>query len=97
MFAGNANFTTTSGTTGIYALNFAFDGPLYVADITAFDAATPVLQIGSVTDARVTGYAFLQPNAHAIQVSGIANLRFTAGTDSLGQTHSMAGNLGRFE
>lgn len=79
-----ASYFATKGLTGVYAPGVTFTGPLFVGDITASDAALPVLQVGSVSDARITGGDLLQTNGQAVQVSGITQLKFTAGTNSHG-------------
>lgn len=78
----NASYFGTKGFTGIYAPGIAFTGPVFVGDINAFDSATPVLMIGSSPDTRVTGGDLLQTNGQAISVTGLTQLKFTAGTSS---------------
>ena len=80
----NASYLATTGMTGVYAPAVQFAGPLFVGDISASDAAAPVLLIGSSSDVRVTGGDLLQPNAQPVKVSGITQLKFTAGSDSQG-------------
>jgi hypothetical protein len=84
--ASNASFFATRGFTGIYAPGIAFQGPVFVGDINAFDAATPVLLLGSAEDVRITGGDLAQSNNSAVQVSGFSRLNFTAGGDSGGHT-----------
>jgi uncharacterized protein (DUF1800 family) len=81
---GNASYVATAGLTGVYAPGVQIGGPLYVGDIAAFDSATPVLVVGSVNDARVTGGDLFQPNSQSISVSGIGLLNLTAGVNSQG-------------
>jgi sugar lactone lactonase YvrE len=82
--AANAKFQGWGGLTGVYAPGVEFTGPVYVGDITAYDEATPVIITGSVSDARVTGGNLFQDNAHAVQVGGLTQLKFTAGSSSAG-------------
>src|SRR5690606_807674 len=60
--AANATFFASQGATGVFAPGVDFTGPVYVGDITAFDTATPVLVLGAVTDASITGGDLLQDN-----------------------------------
>jgi uncharacterized protein (DUF1800 family) len=78
----NTSFFATKGLTGIYAPGVQFTGPVYVGDINAFGAATPVLLLGSATDTRITGGDLLQSNAQPVTLSGIAQLSYVAGTTS---------------
>lgn len=82
----NANYFASQGFTGIYAPRVAFQGPVYIGDISAFDDATSVIQVGSASDVRITGGDLLQDNGAAVEVSGIAQLKFTSGSDSHGRT-----------
>ncbi len=80
----NASYYGTKGITGVFAPNVQFTGPVYVGDINAFDAATPVLVIGSASDVRVTGGDLLQANGSHILVDGLSSVQLTAGTTSQG-------------
>jgi sugar lactone lactonase YvrE len=80
----NARFFAAKGLTGIYAPGVSFSGPVYIGDITASADATPVLRLGSASNTRITGGDLLQANGAAVQVSGIAQLVFAAGSDSHG-------------
>ncbi|ACB76517.1 non-reducing end alpha-L-arabinofuranosidase family hydrolase [Opitutus terrae] len=82
--AANAGFRATAGLTGVYAPGVEFAGPVFVNDITAFDAATPVLLLGAATDVRITGGALAQDNGRAVAVSGFDRLQFTNGSNSHG-------------
>ncbi|WP_202796022.1 family 43 glycosylhydrolase [Opitutus terrae] len=82
----NANYFASRGVTGVYAPGVAFDGPVFVGNITAFDAAQPKIVLGSVSDARIAGGDLYQDNGAAVQVSGITQLKFTNGSDSHGNT-----------
>jgi hypothetical protein len=80
----NACYAATRGLTGVIAPGVAFTGSVFVGDITASGTAEPALLLGSSGDVRITGGNLLQPNGQPVQVSGIAQLRFTAGQDSHG-------------
>ncbi len=81
----NTNYFASKGLTGIYAPGVAFQGPIFIGDLSAYDAAEPAILVGSVADARITGGSLLQINGAAIQVSGLTQLAFTAGADSHGR------------
>lgn len=79
--AANVTFSNSKGLTGVYAPGVDF--PIaFVGDIDATGTATPVLLLGSSTDARVTGGDLAQTNGRPVKVSGVSTLSFTAGTDS---------------
>lgn len=80
--AAGASCFATKGLTGIYAPGVQFTGPVFISDITASDTATPVFIIGSATDTRITGGDLLQTNGQPVKVSGVTQLRFTAGGTS---------------
>lgn len=84
----NVRFAGDRGITGVYAPGVTFSGPVYVGDIDASGTATPVLKIGSAADTRITGGDLRQTNGRAVQVSGLAQLQFTAGSTS----HYVAAN-----
>ena len=87
--------TATKGITGIYAPGVQFTGPIYVGDIDSRDnAATPMFVIGSCTDTRITGGDLLQASGQAVRVSGLGQLRFTAGVDANGNALSAKANRG---
>lgn len=90
----NANYFAAKGFTGLYAPGVAFAGPVFIGDITAFDAAQPGLITGSVADARITGGDLQQDNRRPVRVSGINRLKFTAGADSHGNALPVQANLG---
>ncbi len=95
--AANGSFFRTSGLTGISAPGVAFQGPVYVGDITADANATGVLVFGSTTEVRITGGDLQQLNSRAIQVDGIIRLNFTAGAKSNGSALPVQANKGRLE
>ena len=88
----NALILATRGWTGIFAPGVNFTGPIFVGEITAAGDATPVLQIGSGTDVRITGGDLLQANGRAVEVSGISALQFAAGSSSHGVISPAQGN-----
>ncbi|MEO5958940.1 MAG: immunoglobulin domain-containing protein, partial [Opitutaceae bacterium] len=95
--AANASFFATKGITGIYAPGVQFAGPVFIGDIGAFDQATPVLILGSAGDTRITGGDLKQENGKAVRVSGLAQLKFAAGTDSHGTVLAAKTNQARLE
>ena len=82
----DASYFATKGSTGIYAPGVQFTGPVYAEDINAFTAAGSLLIIGSSPDTRITGGDMSQANGQPVQVSGLTQLKFTAGTMSSGGT-----------
>lgn len=92
----NAHYFGTRGLTGIYAPGVAFQGPVFVGNIDAFDAATPVLVLGSAADVRVTGGDMAQTNGKAVLVSGVTQLKFTGGSDSHGHLFAAKANKAKF-
>jgi hypothetical protein len=93
----NASYFATKGYTGVYAPNVEFIGPVFVGDIRAENEATPVLVIGSGTDTRITGGDLLQTNGRAVQVSGLTQLKFAAGSNSHGTLFPAQTNRARLE
>ncbi len=80
----DASYSAAQGLTGVYAPGVQFTGPVYVRNINATGTATPVLFIGSCSDARITGGNLLQTNGQPVKVAGLTKLNFTAGSDSQG-------------
>ena len=80
--ASDASCFATKGLTGIYAPGVQFTGPVFVSDINASAAATPVFMIGSSPDTRITGGDLLQDNGQPVKVTGLTQLKFTAGGTS---------------
>ncbi len=95
--AADASFFAAKGLTGVYAPNVQFTGPVFVNDIAASGNATPVLILGSGSDVRITGGDLLQTNNRAVQVNGITQLKFTAGSNSHGVGFSAQINRARLE
>ncbi|HWA87145.1 MAG TPA: glycoside hydrolase family 44 protein [Opitutus sp.] len=85
--AANARFTASHGATGVYAPGVEFLGPVFIGDISASGDATPVIILGSAADTRITGGNLAQANFEAVQVRGISQLKFTAGSDANGDLH----------
>lgn len=80
----NAHYFASAGFTGLYAPGVAFQGPVYLGDISAYDSAQGVILAGSTADARITGGDLGQANDRPVQVSGLARLTFYPGSDSHG-------------
>jgi hypothetical protein len=86
----NTRFSARNGLTGLLASDVLFTGPIYVGDVDASDAATPVLSIGGgqgverTSEIQVAGGDLFQSNDRAVQISGITRLQFVAGTTSQG-------------
>jgi hypothetical protein len=93
----NAGYFNIKGVTGFYAPGVQFQGPVFVGDISAADDARPVYIIGGGSDVRVTGGDLLQANSRPVAVSGITELKFTAGTNSKGELESAQANQARLE
>ena len=91
----NASYTNYYGLTGLYAPGVQFTGPVYLGDISATYSIMPAIITGSSPDTRITGGDLLQANGHDVQVSGIAQLKFTAGTDSHGNVIAAKTNRAR--
>jgi uncharacterized delta-60 repeat protein len=80
----NASYVAVQGVAGIRAPGVQFTGPVYVGDINAADTATPMLLLGLANDVRIAGGDLWQANGQPVQVSGIAQLKFTDGMTSGG-------------
>ena len=94
----NANYFATKGLTGLYAPGVAFQGPVYLGNVSAFDDATPVIVIGSATgNTWINGGDLVQDNGRAVQVSGLTQLHFKAGSDSHGNLLAAKANQARLE
>ena len=91
----NASYTNYYGLTGLYAPGVQFTGPVYIGDISATYSIMPCIITGSSSDTRITGGDLLQANGHDVQVSGIAQLKFTAGVDSHGRAIPVKTNRAR--
>ncbi len=79
-----ATYFAARGLTGVYAPGVTFVGPLFIGDINASDAAIPAIVIGSSPDTRITGGDLFQTNGQPVQVNGLTQLKFTAGSTSSG-------------
>ena len=82
--AGNASFSGTRGVIGLYAPNVAFSGPVLVGDISAADEGWPMLVTQAATNVAITGGDLLQANGRPVEVSGVSQMHFLAGTTSYG-------------
>ena len=82
--AGNAPFSAQSGVTGIDAPGVRFSGPVNVGNITAFEDARPVFQLGYAKNTLIVGGDLFQPNGSTVAVTGVWRLRFVAGQTSRG-------------
>lgn len=78
----NASYLATAGYTGLFAPGLQFTGSVFLGDIVAADAATPVIMIGSSSNTQINGGDLLQSNGRAVQVVGLTQLRFVAGVTS---------------
>lgn len=95
--AANAHFFATAGVTGIYAPGVQFSGSVFVHDINASDTASPTLLLGAAGDVRITGGDLRQANQAPVRVSGVTQLKFTAGATSHAVALPMQTNQGRIE
>ena len=95
--AANASLFATRGFTGVYAPGVQFTGPVFVNDINASTTATPLFMIGAGADVRVTGGDLFQANGRVVQVSGMTQLKFTAGSSSQGTLFPAQANQARLE
>lgn len=80
--AAGASCFAAKGLTGIYAPGVQFTGPVFISDIAASSAATPVFIIGSSPDTRITGGDLFQTNGQPVKIAGLTELKFTAGGTS---------------
>lgn len=101
LFMGNAAFNETQGETGLYAPGVSVINNIRTHDLTAFDQARPVLRFGSTPNSdngvRITGGNLQQPNARAIDLSGVNKVTMGAGTDSHGRAEAAQSSQARFE
>jgi len=93
----NTSYFATNGFAGVYAPGVQFTGPVFIGDISAADAATPVLLLGSSSDTRITGGDLLQMNGQPVRISGVSQLKFTDGTTSHSILLPAQGNKARLE
>lgn len=93
----NASYFATKGLTGICAPGVQFVGPVYVGDINASDAASPLLLLGSASEVQINGGDLLQTNGKAVQVSGLTQLRFVDGMTSHGNLLPAQSDRSRLE
>ncbi|MBA3849957.1 MAG: hypothetical protein C0502_08165 [Opitutus sp.] len=96
ILSANTHYWRDRGSTGIYAPDVILaDGRAFFQDLSARDTAKPILILGSASDVRVTGGDLRQDNNQAVEVHGFTQLRFTAGTDSHGNSLPAQTNQGR--
>ncbi|HVU22498.1 MAG TPA: immunoglobulin domain-containing protein [Opitutus sp.] len=94
----DTRYSARAGLTGIYAPGVQFNGPIYLGEVSARGDATPVIRIGSTVAATaITGGSLFQANGRAVQVSGLTQLKFQAGSDSGGNLHPAQQNQARLE
>ncbi|MEX2045437.1 MAG: Ig-like domain-containing protein, partial [Opitutus sp.] len=97
VFAGNASFFAAKGLTGLAAPGVQFTNRVAISDISAYDAATPMLLVGSANELLITGGDLWQRNDRSLQVGGFSEIQFVNGTTSHGILHPAQPNLARFE
>lgn len=101
LFIGNGAFNDLVGDTGLYAPGVSFSFHIRVCDISAFDNARPVLLLGGTPNPenglRILGGDLEQPNARAIEISGVGKVLMSAGTDSHNRFEPAQTNKGRLE
>jgi hypothetical protein len=68
--------------------------PVFIGDIAAFDAATPVILLGGAANTSINGGDLLQTNSAPVQVSGLVQLKFVNGSTSHGLLLSAQNNQG---
>jgi hypothetical protein len=97
VLSANAHYWHDRGITGIYApgVTFSSGGRVFLHDLGARGSATPVVRLGGATDVRITGGDLKQDNNASIVVSGMAQIRMAAGTDSHGNALAARTNQGR--
>ena len=94
----DTRYSARTGLTGLYAPGVQFNGPIYIGDLSARGDATPVIEIGSTLAATaITGGSLSQANGKAVQVSGLTQLKFQAGSDAGGNLYPAQANDARFE
>jgi sugar lactone lactonase YvrE len=94
----NAHYLNTAGVAGLHAPGVQFTGPVYICNISAADACTPEILLGSISgEVQINGGDLFQPNGRAVQVSGIPLLRFVDGSTSAGVMLPAQPNRARIE
>jgi hypothetical protein len=81
---GNVHYFANQGFTGVYAPGVELAGPVNIGDVSAFDAATPVLVFGDAGTVNITGGSLEQANGQSVKVSGIVQVKFIEGMTSQG-------------
>ncbi len=98
LLTANTVYSGSRGYVGVYAPNVQLNDRLFVGDVSATETGSPTLVLAGVaTPARITGGDILQGNARAIQITGLARLEMSAGTDSHGVQQVAQPSRGRVE
>jgi cyclophilin family peptidyl-prolyl cis-trans isomerase len=95
--SANANYSATSGLTGVYAPRVRIGGPLFIGDIAASGTAVPTIVTGNATDVRMTGGDLQQANNLAVRIDGMTRVQQAAGSDSHGNLQPALPLRGRLE
>ncbi|MEO5960536.1 MAG: serine hydrolase, partial [Opitutaceae bacterium] len=93
----NARFSHNKSVIGVFAPDVQFTGPVYIGEVTASEAATPILGFGTSVDVQITGGNLLQPNDRPVQINGITVLTMSPGTNSHGTPLAAQSIRGRLE
>ncbi|HYD83171.1 MAG TPA: serine hydrolase, partial [Opitutus sp.] len=85
--AGNAELWGTTGWVGINATRVSFEGPVRIGNLSASDAAEPMLRMetGAGANVDIAGGDLLQENARAIHLDGAITVTAIAGEASSGE------------
>jgi hypothetical protein len=94
VYTGNVEYFASQGFTGLYAPGVAFAGPVNIGDIQAFDAAQPVLVVGSASNVRIAGGTLAQPNGQPIRADGVTQVTMSPGQTSQGNALPAQPNRG---
>ncbi len=79
---GNAAIWDRADTTGFWAPDTAFIGPIVIGDISGYDDAIAGLHVRSAALVTIAGGDLRQENHRAISVDALLALKFAAGTTS---------------
>lgn len=94
---GNGAASGASGFIGIHAPGITFEGPCFLHDLNAFDAARPVLGMAGVAEVWITGGDLWQPNNRAVAIGGLGRVVMKPGTNSAGALLPAQRSRGRLE
>ena len=80
----NVEFGGTAGLVGLWAPGVDFAGPVYLHNLSAADAADPVLVTGSIATGSIgiTGGDMAQPNGRPVRIGSVARIEMRAGETS---------------